>query len=58
MLETWDTLYVTFSHKLLLWGGMEAVTSTGARSPGDMIKGLLSHVGGNYHPSGPTGFKT
>ena len=34
------------------------ITSTGASVPGDMIKILLSHVGGNYHPSGPMGFKT
>ena len=31
---------------------------TGARGPGDMIKHLLSHVGGNHHPLGPPGFKT
>ena len=32
-----------------------AVTSTGARGSGDMIECLPSHVGGNYHPPGPTG---
>jgi hypothetical protein len=31
-----------------------AVTLTGVRGPGDMMKRLLSHVGGNYHPLGPT----
>jgi hypothetical protein len=36
-------------------GGCGVVTSTGARHPGDMIKHLLSHVGGNYHPPCPTG---
>jgi hypothetical protein len=39
-------------------GAVGAVTLTGARGPGDMVKCLLSHVGGNYHPSGTTGFKT
>jgi hypothetical protein len=34
--------------------GAVEVTSTGARGPGDMIECLLSHVGGNYHPPGPT----
>jgi hypothetical protein len=34
------------------------VTSTGARGPGDMIEHLLSHVGGNHHPLGPSGFKS
>ena len=37
---------------------MGAVTSTGARGPGDMIECLLSHVGGNHHPPGPPGVKT
>ena len=32
-----------------------AVTSTRARAPGDRRECLLSHVGGNYHPSGSTG---
>jgi hypothetical protein len=36
-------------------GAAGAVTSTGARGPGDMIKYLLSHVGGSHHPPGPTG---
>ena len=39
-------------------GAVGAVTSTGARGPGDMIEHLLSHVGGNHHPLGPLGFKT
>jgi hypothetical protein len=34
---------------------MGAVTSTGARGPGDMRDHLPSHVGGNYHPSGSIG---
>jgi hypothetical protein len=33
-------------------GAVEAVTSMGARGPGDMRERFLSHVGGNYHPSG------
>ena len=36
-------------------GTVGAVTLTGIRGPGDIIKHLLSHVGGNYHPPGPTG---
>lgn len=32
-----------------------AVTTTGALSPGDMVKCLLSHVGGNYHTLGSLG---
>jgi hypothetical protein len=39
-------------------GAVGAVTSTVARGPGDMIKHLPSHVGGNHHPLGPLGFKT
>jgi hypothetical protein len=35
-----------------------AVTSTGARGPGDMIEHLLSNVGGNHHPLDTPGFKT
>jgi hypothetical protein len=30
------------------------VTSTGARGPGEAIECLPTHVGGNYHPPGPT----
>jgi hypothetical protein len=30
-------------------GAVGAVTSTGARGPGDMRECLLSHVGENYH---------
>jgi hypothetical protein len=35
-------------------GSCEGIISTGATGPGDMIKGLSSHVGGNYHPMGAT----
>ena len=35
-------------------GAVGAVTSTGARGPGDMAEHLPSYVGGNYHPSGST----
>ena len=35
-------------------GAVGSVTSTGARGPGDMMEHLLSHIGGNYHPPGPT----
>jgi hypothetical protein len=35
-----------------------AVTSTGARVPGDMRECLPSHVGVNYHPKVLQGFKT
>jgi hypothetical protein len=38
----------------LLWGLVGALTSIGARGPGDMIEHLPSYVGGNYHPSGST----
>ena len=56
MPEAWDIVYVTDSHMTLLWGlGGGAITSTGARGPEDMIECLPSHVGGNYHPPGPTG---
>jgi hypothetical protein len=44
-LPTW--LIVTH----LSCGGCGVVTLTGARGPGDMIKHLPSHVGGNHHPS-------
>jgi hypothetical protein len=36
-------------------GAVPVVISTGARGPGDMVEHLPSHVGENYHPSGPTG---
>jgi hypothetical protein len=52
--EAWDIVYMTESHKPLLRGAVGAVTSTGARGPGDMRERLQSHVGRNYHPSGST----
>jgi hypothetical protein len=56
MPEACDIVYMTDSHMLLLWGpwGLGGVTSTGTRRPGDMIEYLLSRVGVNYHPLGPT----
>jgi hypothetical protein len=54
----WDIVCMTGSHTHLLQGAVGAVTSTGARGPGDMMEHLLSHVGGNHHPSGLLGFKT
>jgi len=38
-------------------GAVGAVTLNGARGPADMIECLLSHLGGNYHPPGPTWVK-
>jgi hypothetical protein len=60
MPEAWDIVCVTDSHTLLLWGlwgrgggvGLVAVTSTGARGPGDMIEHLPSRVGVSHCPSG------
>jgi hypothetical protein len=37
----WEGSYMTDSHTPLLWGDLGAVTSTGARGPGDMIEHLL-----------------
>ena len=39
-------------------GAVEAVTSTGARGPGDMRECLPSYVGGNYHSVGSAGVQT
>jgi hypothetical protein len=33
-------------------GAVAVVTSRGTMGPGDMVEHLLTHVGGNYHPSG------
>jgi hypothetical protein len=49
---------VTASHMLFLWGVVGAVTSTGARGPGDMIECLPSHVDGSNHHLVSPGFKT
>ncbi len=43
---------MTDNHSASPVGAVGAVTSTGARGPGDMIDRLLSHVGGNYHQQG------
>jgi hypothetical protein len=51
MPEAWGIVFVTA-------GAVGAVTSTGARGPGDMIEHLPYHVGGNHHPSGPLGSRS
>jgi hypothetical protein len=63
MPEAWDIVYVTASHIPLLWGAVEAVTSTGARGPGHMMERTpsvpcrwkLPPIG---HHQVPLGFKT
>ena len=53
--KAWCCSYMTESHTTLCVWAVWVVTSTGARSPGDMVEHLLSHVGGNHHPSGLQG---
>jgi hypothetical protein len=50
MPKAWGFIYMTDSNTSLLQGLMGAVTLIGARGAGDMIKYLLTHVGGNNHP--------
>ena len=52
--KAWCNSFVADGHASPV-GPVGAIISTGARGPGDMVKRLLSHVGGNYHPSGSPG---
>ena len=52
--KAWCYSYLADSHTSPV-RVVRVVTSTGARGPGDMIEHLLSHVGGNHHPTGVPG---
>ena len=58
----WEPSEILDTHKAsmgvvvpLIVKAVGAVTLTGVRGPGHMIKHLLSHVSGNHHPLGSRG---